>query len=789
MASPALAQSSTSSAAAEAGVYVPPVLLGPNDRAPPVPPPAVQPPEAESEPGVEPDPEPAPPKPERAEADGEDEAARFPESEVIRVVGTALDRVAGSVQLIDEEALTRFDYDDVARALVKVPGVYIRDEDGFGLRPNIGIRGANSDRSAKITLMEDGILLGPAPYSAPAAYYVPLATRMVGLEVFKGPSAVRSGPFTVGGAVNYVTAEIPIGAETMVDVSGGQFGYLKGHFRHGYGGEHFGFLVEGVKLRTTGFKELDGGGDTGFDKSEVMGKFRLSAESGGGWYHRLELKLGWSEEGSNETYLGLTESDFRQTPYRRYAASALDRMDWERTQVELAYNVFSGEDFEARLVGYHHDFHRAWFKFNGVEGNDTSRILRNPTGTNAIQYAGLTGDEALEGILIGTNDRSFISQGIQLDGDLEVSGDWLSQKIRFGARLHFDRIRRRHTERSFRMEVTAAPLGTLVQTSAEPMSTRDNEDSALAFSAYLQDELTLFEQLTLSPGLRLENIHTESETFGPVPAARQEGDYAVLIPGIGALYQLSDDIGLLAGVHRGFSPLAPGQDDDVAIETSVNYELGGRYRGGILEGELIGYLSDYQNLLFTLTQSSGADENAVGKQFNAGSALIYGVEASLGATVEPAEGLELSLSGTYTLTMSRLSEDFALRNDQSPPPQFDGAEAGDRLPYVPEHQANLTFGAQVPVGAWLPSLRVSYTFVDAMPDNAANPDGDDAVLFTDVQHVVDVALQVETKEGGRFYLLANNLFDEAYVVSWRPLGARPGAPRFVRVGYSHTLDW
>ncbi|MEZ4296921.1 MAG: hypothetical protein R3B70_18285 [Polyangiaceae bacterium] len=95
-----------------------------------------------------------------------------------------------------------------------------------------------------------------------------------------------------------------------------------------------GVLVEGVHVGTTGFKELDGGGDTGFSRYEAMAKgFWSLGGAASTLFHDFELKLGYSGEVSNETYLGLTDADFRQTPYRRYAASALDRMEWNRTQI------------------------------------------------------------------------------------------------------------------------------------------------------------------------------------------------------------------------------------------------------------------------------------------------------------------------------------------------------------------------------------------------------------------------------------------------------------------------
>ena len=115
--------------------------------------------------------------------------------EEIVVIGSEdeIVKVPGSGALLTEDDLERFDYVDLHQTLSSIPGVYVREEDGFGLRPNIGIRGATPDRSQKITILEDGILITPAPYSAPAAYYVPNISRMENIEVLKGPSAISQG--------------------------------------------------------------------------------------------------------------------------------------------------------------------------------------------------------------------------------------------------------------------------------------------------------------------------------------------------------------------------------------------------------------------------------------------------------------------------------------------------------------------------------------------------------------------------------------------------------------------
>ena len=354
-----------------------------------------------------------------------------------RMVGGPLGAVEtpGVVHVLVAEDIDApaFVFDNVHDFLRQVPGVNVQEEDGFGLRPNIGLRGTGAERSSKITLMEDGVLIAPAPYAAPSAYYFPVAGRMEALEVRKGSSQVRYGPRTIGGALNLVSASIPERLTWLVEGSGGEYGSLQGHARVGASGERFGWLVEAYSMGTNGFKELPRGTSTGFDVGDYMAKLRVNSDRLGESYQELELKLGYTDEESDETYLGLTDADFIQNPLARYAASGSDLMKADHTQIQLRH-FWVGGNMDVTTTAYRNDFSRNWYKLQSVLGTSISSVLGTPGDHTSALDILKGGDSDPDALRLRANNRDYFGQGVQSSLGLTVG----THDLELGARLHQD---------------------------------------------------------------------------------------------------------------------------------------------------------------------------------------------------------------------------------------------------------------------------------------------------------------------------------------------------------------
>ena len=679
---------------------------------------------------------------------------------------------------IGEEELETFEYDDAHQVVTAVPGTQVRGEDAFGLRVNIGIRGVTSDRSRKITMTEDGVLVGPAPYAAPAAYYVPLFTRMRGVNVVTGPALVRFGPNTVGGALDLTSRVVPEdGLELALDFAGGLDGYRKAHTVLGWGTDRVGFLFDGVYLGSEGFKELDGGGDTGFDRGEFLLSAGVASDRENRTWHRLDLRAGYAFEGSNETYLGLSDADFRDNAARRYVASENDRMDWSRWELRARYRAQFGEDTRWTTTLYRHAYARAWGKVNGFVGGGVTLfdLLQDPdTPRNRPFYDVLTGAEDstdAEELAWGTNDRSYVSQGVQ------SVVRWRNQRqsgvghdLEAGVRLHTDYVDRDHTE-----DRLAVIDGRTAFTDDARVTTTDNRGEAFALSAWALYELRAADW-RIYPGLRAESVTTR---FTDRLAGTENDDQQfALLPGLGVDYQAHRDLTLILGAHRGFSPATPSANDSADSEVALATQFGARWTPTLGQNaapatvHAMGFVTDYRNLLGSCTLSASCSERDLDTDFNAGRARIAGLELLTEYSAWLGRGLQAPLRASYTLTSARFTDQF-----NSAFPLFGEVEDGDNLPYVPTHQASLSAG----IGTWRWNAAAYVTYVGQMRERAGSGGGED-VLFTDAFATLDLAGSVYLVDTLKLYARIDNVTGSQALASRRPYGARPIKPFLALAG-------
>ncbi|MGB1699695.1 MAG: TonB-dependent receptor domain-containing protein, partial [Nannocystaceae bacterium] len=317
---------------------------------------------------------------------------------------------------------------------------------------------------------------------------------------------------------------------------------------------------------------------------------------------------------------------------------------------------------------------------------------------------------------------------------------------------------------------------TLVPGDEDELQTTLNRGAAYAGALHLHDEIVFFDRYTLSPGARVELIRTDFSN--DLDGSRTSNFNAVFVPGIGAHVEATEWLGVLAGVHSGFSPVAPGQAAEVQPERSVNYEGGARLGGPPLRGftaEAIGFFNDYSNLTGECTFAQGCDDTNIGEQFNAGKVKVAGAEVAAGFERKFKRGGWLDTDANYTFTWSRFERSFV-----SASPQFGVVEAGDALPYLPVHVASLKFaGGMKRWGLW-GTLAYNGQMRDS-PSQGAIPDAERIDRFL----TFDLGGRVWVNDRASIYLNMMNVTGAEYMVSRRPLGARSGRPRFTSVGFKY----
>jgi len=665
-------------------------------------------------------------------------------------------RIPGSIEVIDSQTLENSRAFNSTEVLRKVSGLNVRDEEGFGLRPNIGIRGINPTRSNKVLLLEDGIPLTYAPYGDNASYYHPPIDRFESIEVLKGSGQILYGPQTIAGVINYITPKPPDEPEGSILLIGGNRRYFNGNFTYGGTVGNTGLLFGYTRKQGDGSRE---------NVHSKLNDFNFKSLSSLNAENAITIKFNYYDEDSNVGYSGLREDEFRANP--RQNPFHNDFFFGDRYGASLTHAYVITPDVVLTTNFYGAYFRRHWWR-QSSNSNQRPNDASDPLCGGMANLNTTCGNQGRlrRYYFAGLEPRLSITHGL------------------FGVRNETETGFRMHFENQARVQKNGdrpdARDGVIVENNG-----RRNQ----AYSGFIQNRF-LIGNLTVTPGFRLE--HVKYQRSNRLLGVTGKTTVTQAVPGLGVAYTLKERVTLFAGVHRGFAP--PRTEDiinnttggsvDLDSELSWNYEVGMRGRPHrSLRLDATFFRLDYENQIIPASLAGGIGSIVT----NGGATLHQGLE--LTASFDSAAILKRRFNVYLRTAYTYLPVAEFRGNRFSGVPGFSTTRiTGNRLPYAPEHLLNASVGYAHSGGLdlFVEGVYAGSQFSEDLNlINPLNASGQTGLIPSYTIFNATANYSVERLRT-TFFITAKNLFDRLYIAD-RARGILPGPPRGIHAGFKYRF--
>ena len=655
----------------------------------------------------------------------------------INVIGNdeqAISKLPGSVAVIEKEALALKQPLSTQDALKAVPGIVIREEEGYGFIPNIGMRGLNPNRSQKLLVLEDGVPVAPGLFLANESYYSPRIERMQSIEVLKGAAGLRYGPTTIGGVINYKTKDPQEGVKITSKTGS-----------HGYGllGIDAGGISDSADT-IAGISAITSRGDgfrhNGFDMTDVVLKGGRQINENQ-W---LSVKFTHYDNDVNTSYVGLRKNEYRNNPDKNPAPN--DYFITNRESFDINHEWHISSAVKLNTLMYWTQLSRDFWRRDVLSKNANGTTFID---CNASPYCMTGRNRDFE--MMGVDSRLFITH----------SSFGLNNETEIGVRLHSDHM----NNLTVRSNDSNARTG---------ITTDNITEKAIGLALYVQNRFELTQNLALTPGLRMEKyqqkraIHEQSNVPKNINGTAKNTEF---MPGLGATWQVMPHAQVFAGAFKGFSPAmtttaisSDGVDQQLDAERSMNYEIGLRGAMQKLSYEATAFHMDFDNQIINQTLSAGVASANGGKILNQG--LEFALAYDIGS------GWQIDGNGTYVATAE-------FKNAALGP-------KGNRLPYAPELTANLNVGYKVgELKLNLGAYHVSSQYADAANTVIETDDGTKGKIAA--YTVFNLNANYTFDKHLSLFASVRNLANKNYIASRNPDGIFPGVERNLEIGGSYKF--
>jgi Fe(3+) dicitrate transport protein len=676
-----------------------------------------------------------------------------------------LGNLPGSAGFINTQTLRALNPVSGNEVLRTIAGLNVVEEEGVGLRANIGIRGLDPDRSSRVLILEDGIPVALNPFGEPQLYYTPQIDRMEAVEVLKGSGQIIFGPQTIGGVVNYITAAPPKVRKGRLRVQAGEHGYFSSLLSYGNTVGNTGYQVDYLR------KQADNLGHAQFRINDLSAKLLIKLRE----REQIRIKLGIYDEQSNATYIGLTQAMYDRGGQDFVRLAPDDELQVRRISGSVAHELQLAGRARIRSTAFAYTTDRNWRR------QDFSRVAGagNPTGV-------VWGDPDIPGGAIfmrrgnGHRDRQFAVAGLASDYQNSYDIGKAVYRIQAGLRYLYEQA----DEQRINGSQPWARAGVLVE---------DETRTGRALSAYMHHALQVSPAISFTAGLRGEQYF-----YGRDIARQAQRDTQIisntsifqLIPGLGLNFSTDPRWTLFAGLHRGFAPprvkdaiTNAGVAYNLDPELSWNSELGLRAApASHVHVELTGFLMDFSNQIIPISESSGGLGTGL---VNGGESRHAGVEAAiqweLGHWFLPS-GNTFQLMASGTFVDARYSADRFIRGEETVNIR------GKQLPYAPRwlYSATAKMDLKRGIGVNLVLNGQSGQFTDELNTIVPEPSGETG--FIAGRFTLDGHLSYRKPDSPwRFFGSIRNMTNERFIASRRPQGIRVQVPRFISGGVELTF--
>ncbi|MBT0888659.1 MULTISPECIES: TonB-dependent receptor family protein [Acinetobacter] len=654
----------------------------------------------------------------------------------IQVIGSqedAVSKIPGAAVIVDQEQIKQVIPTSTEDILKRVSGVYVKPEEESAVVANIGMRGISS-ADYKTLILEDGVPVAPGLFVGNGRYYNPRVQRMDSIEVMKGSSALRYGPLNIGGVINYRTKQPEDGA--LVDVSVGSWDTYKTTVELGGSSPNKDSNVGAI----LSWAKSDGFMDKGYEMKDAV----IKAGTAIGDNQWLGVKFTHYENDANISYRGQFLGEYQNEKESNPAPD-----DWfltERNSFDVNHRWNINDDMELQTLFYWSEMNRDYWRYD-VDGSASKAagqwIYKDTLNGN---------NRAFE--RIGAETRLVAKHTLfNIPGEAEIGLRLMNEKM--------DDV-------------------TIKATRATPRTgtvDKDVQDSAKSVALYAQNRFDITDQLSVTPGVRIE--HYEQQREDKKTSASVETSNTEVMPGLGMTFQLDPAVQLYGSVYKAFSPALNGdslsslQDQKLDAETAVSWELGLRGQQDALRYEVTAFRMDFDNQIIPANSNSDFQNTNGGKTYN------QGLEGAVNLELD--NGFDVFANLTWVI-------DAQFKGDRYNKNGTLKSRDGDRVPYTPEWVANLGLGYTY--AGLRTQLSANYTgsqFTDELNTKpiVENTSG----FFTGKINgytTVDLTTRYTLNDQVEFYGAVKNLADKRYIASLRQ-GIYVGPERSLEAGVRYRF--